>query len=100
MATHRPFVGTFATDLAPEWERQSGVIAVYEASPRPVWTTEPPTHPGVWWIRLKGHAGRVVEVYSQTGHLFYEWTDIEPQPVPRATSSELEWSSRAITEPG
>lgn len=98
MASHAAFVGTFERDDGPpSWERASGLVAVYEAAPRPRWTTEPPTHPGVWWLRLPGHDGRVAQVYSQGSRLFYEWSDIEPQPVVR--SSGLEWSDRAIREP-
>lgn len=97
MATHKPFLGRLSDEQPElEWERQSGVLAVYEAAPRPLWTTDPPTHPGVWWMRLPGYGGRVVEVYNQAGRLHYEWSDIEAQPVPR---TGLEWSSRAIVEP-
>lgn len=95
-ATHRAFLGEFERDEVPDWERQSGVLEVYEASPKPVWTTDAPTHPGVWWIRLPEHAGRVVEVYWQGGRLHYQWSDIDERPVPR---EGLLWSNRAITEP-
>lgn len=99
MATHRPILERFSDEVPePQWERQSGVLAVYEAAPQPYWTTEPPTHPGVFWIRLPGYPGRVVEVYSQGGRLHYQWSDVGEQPVPRKTAA-LEWSDRAIVEP-
>lgn len=94
--THAPFLGRLDVDRAPEWERESGVIAVYEAAPRPSWTTDPPTHVGLWFVRLPGHSAKVVEVFNRDGTLYYGWTDIDWKPVPR---TGLEWSDRAIVEP-
>lgn len=97
MSTHTAFVGTFERDDGPpSWERQSGVLAVYEASPKPVWTTDVPSHAGVWWVRTPGHEGRVVEVYQRDGKWFYSWTDVEETAVPR---DGLQWSSRAVIQP-
>lgn len=98
MATHRAFLGTFKRDdpSPPDWERE-GISDVYLAPLKPEWTTDAPTHPGTWWIRLPGYDGRVVEVYSgPSGALYYRWSDIPEQPVPR---TGLEWSSRAIVQP-
>lgn len=97
-ATHLAFLGKFSSenqDETREWERP--VSEVHLAPIRPRWTTEPPTHPGVFWIRLPGHSGRVVEVYADDhGRLSYSWTDVDPTPVPR---QGLLWSDRSIVEP-
>jgi hypothetical protein len=97
-ATHRAFVGTFARDEAPQWERQSGVIGVYEAAPRPVWTAEAPTHPGAWHVRLPGDDRSIVVQVErdERGLLVWGLPRIDQQSV---RGSDVQWSNRAVMEP-
>jgi hypothetical protein len=112
--THIPFLGAFdvehpLSDEAPlgdgEWERPpepvSAVVAIYEAAPRPRWTTDLPTHPGLWFVRMPGLSARVVEVTkTESGSLWFGWTDI-----PRCLLTQdlkhqgFQWGDRAIVEP-
>lgn len=97
---HKPFLGTFERDSAQEWERQSGVLAVYEASPRPVWSVEPPTHEGWFWVRPDDRSFGIpvkVERAQPSGVLMWGSSEIPWRPV-RAIK-DLWWSNRSIPEP-
>ncbi len=96
MATHTPFLNTFSSE-EPEQEWTRPVSDVHLAPIKPRWTTDPPTHPGIWWVRSPGFEPKVVQVYSDGGRLSYSWTDIDPTPVLR--DGALEWSDRAIVLP-
>jgi hypothetical protein len=83
---------------APE---QSAVLAVYEASPRLRWTTDEPTHPGLYFCRVPGGELKLVEVWRgstlfPSGPLWFSWSDIPTAPV---HNSGLEWSDRAVQPP-
>ena len=100
MASHRPFLGQFERDAAPIFERESGLMAVYEAAPRPAWTTEPPTHEGWFWVRPDDRSvGVPVRVMRapRTGVLMWGSSEIPWRPV--RPIAGLWWSDRSITEP-
>lgn len=84
-------------------ELQSGVLETYQASPRPQWTTDPPEHPGFWWVRVPGHDPLVVEVYDGRGGRWFRWSDVSPQRVPMTRADGVKeglfWSDRAIPLP-
>lgn len=81
----------------PYMEVSSGVGDVYYAAEPPHWTKEPPTHPGVFWVRVDADSPRrVVEVYLRERELRFGWTDVPDAPV---HGSGLIWSDRPIREP-
>jgi hypothetical protein len=80
-----------------DMEGHSGLGDVYLSAPRPRWTTVPPSHEGLWFVRVPGHARKVAEVFrGQDGRLLMRWTDFGPFALPR---SDVQWSDRAISEP-
>lgn len=98
MATHRPFLGTFAIDDAGQWERESGLVAVYEAAPRDSWTTDSPTHPGSWHVRLPGDDRCIVVQVERdhVGRLVWGLPKVDWTPV---RGADVEWGSRAVRSP-
>jgi hypothetical protein len=83
-------------ELAIEGGLPETVGQVYEAAPRPMWTTEEPTHAGYWWVRVPGHAPKVVQTYLKHGAWWFSWDGVPEAPV---HNSGLEWSDRAIVVP-
>jgi hypothetical protein len=94
-----------------EWERRSAhmqknaiddeplsnIGTVYEAAPRPRWTTQPPAKPGLYFCKLIGGYRRVVEVYEDDHRrLFASWTDIDEFSI---TRPGMLWSDRELLEP-
>lgn len=82
---------------ALEDEPASNVIALRLAPPRVSWTTEPPTQPGLYFVKLAGGSTRVVDVYADhRGRLQASWSDIDEFPV---TRPGMFWSNHSIQEP-
>ena len=93
-----------------EWERrvarleahelddgQSAIGELYEHPPAPVWTSEPPYKPGLWFVRIPPDGPcRVVEVWRQGAVLLAGWSDLDAFHVAR---SGYQFSDRPITEP-
>lgn len=81
-----------------EWERRtarlerladglepSGLIEWRYAPARVSWTKDPPTQPGLYFVKVPPDGPcRVVEVYWQGSMLLGEWSDIQPFPVARS----------------
>jgi hypothetical protein len=91
-----------------EWRReptvqvhQERIGEVYESAPRMRWTSEPPTHEGLWFVRAIGGPTRIVEITRVDGALVFGWTDLPQTPVPSplVRDSGLEWSERAVLPP-
>jgi hypothetical protein len=88
-----------APDELIEDEESPGVSAVHWAPLKPRPTTDPPSCPGVFWVRLSpDFPWRVVEVYRDdaSGHLMATWSDIPDFAV---VGCGYEFSDRAIVEP-
>ena len=64
-----------------DWRRQIG-----EVQYRPMlWTTDPPTRPGYWWVRRPGDKTEQLVVYVAPGYEYgpgLEWSSA-PVPVPK-----------------
>ena len=112
---------TLATDLElqddkelqdDEWERPEPVdlegvtvLEVFESAPPTYWTTDLPTHAGLWLCRVPPDGDpRVVEVFwHRTDHLHIQglqfgWTDV-PQTSLESVRGKLEWDERCIRLP-
>jgi hypothetical protein len=82
-----------------EWERPSGVLNVFEAAPRPVWSTEAPTHPGWFWLRPEDRdSGIPVRVIRDPDSGALVWGGLPTFPWRSVRVAGLLWSDRAIVE--
>jgi hypothetical protein len=86
-------------------EPDSACGEVYLAAPKPRWTTDPPEHPGYFWVKPQhDDTPLVVEVYlTKHNQLYARWSDVPafrvPMSRPAGAREGLRWSDRAIPVP-